>query len=104
MLILLFFCGEYTKWCKICETELIHSKKNVEFLTLEDIDKQPKIWTLKNFYSVVTAWSFFLTKYYSGDEIKNREMDGVCSTYGGQESCMQGFGTETCWKETVWKI
>jgi hypothetical protein len=29
-----------------------------------------------------------------GDQIKN-ETDGVCSKYGGQERCIQGFGGET---------
>ena len=45
---------------------------------LEDIDKQLKMWTLEHFYNVVTIWSLFLTKYYSGDEIKKREIYGVC--------------------------
>jgi hypothetical protein len=35
-----------------------------------------------------------LTNYYSGDEIKKTEMDRVCSTYGRQEKCIQGFGGE----------
>ena len=37
-----------------------------------------------------------LTKYYSGDQIKKKEMGGACSTYGGQERCIQSFGGETC--------
>ena len=28
------------------------------------------------------------------------EMGGACSTYGGDEKCMQGFGGETGGKET----
>jgi len=28
---------------------------------------------------------------------------GGCSTYGGDERCMQGFGRETWRKETTWK-
>ena len=32
------------------------------------------------------------TKYYMGDQIKNNEMGGACSTYGKQERCIQGFG------------
>jgi hypothetical protein len=27
-------------------------------------------------------------------KIKNNEMGGACSTYGGQDSCIQGFGGE----------
>ena len=32
--------------------------------------------------------------YCSGDKIEN-EMGGACSTYGGEERCIQGFGGET---------
>ena len=28
----------------------------------------------------------------SGDQIEKNEMDGACSTYGGEERCIQGFG------------
>ena len=31
------------------------------------------------------------------------KMDGVCSTYVGEEWCIQDFGTETWGKETTWK-
>jgi hypothetical protein len=31
----------------------------------------------------------------SGDKIEKNEMGGVCSTYGGEERCVQGFGRET---------
>ena len=30
-----------------------------------------------------------------GDQIEINEMGGACSTYGGEESCIQGFGGET---------
>ena len=30
-----------------------------------------------------------------GDKIKKNEMDGPCSTYGGKERHIQGFGGET---------
>jgi hypothetical protein len=30
------------------------------------------------------------------------DLDGACSTYGEQESCVQGFGGETWGKETTW--
>jgi hypothetical protein len=36
-----------------------------------------------------------LTKYYSGDQIKKNEVVRACSTYVGEESCIQGFGMET---------
>jgi hypothetical protein len=34
-------------------------------------------------------------KYYSGDKIKKNEMYRVCSTYGEDQRCIQGFGWET---------
>jgi len=37
---------------------------------------------------------YSLTKY-SGDQVEKSEMGGACSTYGGEEMCMQGFGGET---------
>jgi hypothetical protein len=36
-----------------------------------------------------------LTKYCSGDQIDKNEMGGACSTYEGEERCIQGFGGET---------
>jgi hypothetical protein len=36
-----------------------------------------------------------LTKYYSGDQIKNNEMGMACGTHGIQERCIQGFCGET---------
>jgi hypothetical protein len=48
---------------------------------MKDIGKQHKIWTLERFYNVNTTW--FLKKYYSGDQIKKSEMGGACSMYGG---------------------
>jgi hypothetical protein len=36
------------------------------------------------------------------DQIKN-EMGGACGTYGGEESCVQGFGGEARGKMTTWK-
>jgi hypothetical protein len=35
------------------------------------------------------------TKYFSGKQIERNEMDGTCSTYGGEEKLIQGFGGET---------
>jgi len=31
----------------------------------------------------------------SGDKIEKNEVGGVCSTYDGEERCLQGFGGET---------
>ena len=31
------------------------------------------------------------------------EMGGACSTYEGEQRCMQGFGGETWGKGTTWK-
>ena len=39
--------------------------------------------------------SALLTKYYSGDQIKNNEMGGACGTYGREERCIQGSGGES---------
>jgi hypothetical protein len=36
-----------------------------------------------------------LTQYCEGDKIENNEMGGACSTYGGEERRVQGFGGET---------
>ena len=34
---------------------------------------------------------------------KTNGMGGDCSTYGGQENCIQGFGEEASRKGTTWK-
>jgi len=33
-----------------------------------------------------------LTKYYSGDQIKENETGETCGTYEGEEEYVQGFG------------
>jgi hypothetical protein len=43
------------------------------------------------------------TQYCSVDQIEKNEMGAACSTYGGEESCIQGFGEETWGIETTWK-
>jgi hypothetical protein len=35
------------------------------------------------------------TNYYLSYKIKNKEMGGPCSRYGGEEKCISGFGEET---------
>jgi hypothetical protein len=35
------------------------------------------------------------TQCRAGDKIEKNEMGGACSTYGGRESYVQGFGGET---------
>ena len=37
------------------------------------------------------------------DKIEKNEMGGECSTYGGEERCIQGFGGETWGKKTTWE-
>jgi len=32
---------------------------------------------------------------FSGDQIEKNDMRGACSTFGGKEKCIQGFGGET---------
>jgi len=45
-----------------------------------------------------------LTQFCSGDQIeKKMRLGGPCSTYGGEENYMQGFGGETWTKEITWK-
>jgi hypothetical protein len=34
---------------------------------------------------------------------EKNEVGGACSTYGGGESCVEGFGGETWRKETAWE-
>jgi hypothetical protein len=41
----------------------------------------------------------FFTNCYSDYQVKN-EMREACSTNGGGESAIQGFGVEVCAKET----
>jgi hypothetical protein len=35
-----------------------------------------------------------LTKYYSGEQMKEDEMDGECCTYGGEENWIRSVGSE----------
>jgi len=44
-----------------------------------------------------------LTQYCFGDKIVKNEMGAACSAYGGQERHIQGFGGETCGKDTTWE-
>ena len=36
-----------------------------------------------------------LTRYYSGDQIKDKGTGESCSMYVGEEMCIEGFGKET---------
>jgi len=36
-----------------------------------------------------------LTQYCTGDKIEKNGMDGACSTYEGEERCIQSFGGES---------
>jgi hypothetical protein len=36
-----------------------------------------------------------LTKHYVGDQMKKKEMDRACGTYGREERWIQSFGGET---------
>ena len=56
----------------------------------------------KNAYSGALC-SVLLTKYCWGDQIEKNEMGVACSTYGGHERSIQGFGGETRGKEATWK-
>jgi hypothetical protein len=48
-----------------------------------------------NFHIIyIRYWSVFLTHYHVGDKIQKNEIGGACSTYGGRERCLEGFGEE----------
>jgi hypothetical protein len=47
--------------------------------------------------------SVLLTERCQGEQIKEAKMGGSRGTYGVKEKCIQGFGGETLWKETIWK-
>jgi hypothetical protein len=49
----------------------------------------------------MTSFMICTTKYFRGDRMKKNEMGGACRMYGGEERCIQGFGTEICGKETT---
>ena len=36
-----------------------------------------------------------LNQYFSSDQIEKNEMGWACSTYRGEDRCVQGFGGET---------
>jgi hypothetical protein len=40
---------------------------------------------------------------YPGNHIGKNDMGGACSTNGGEERCIQGFGGEILGKETTYK-
>jgi len=40
-------------------------------------------------------YDVFLTKYYSGDQIRKNWMGGGCSRYWREERCVEGFRGET---------
>jgi len=42
-----------------------------------------------------TQYSVSLTKYYAGDQNEKNEIGRACSTYVGEERCIQGYGGET---------
>jgi hypothetical protein len=44
---------------------------------------------------IQSLFTVLLSKYYSGNQIKEDEMGGACGTYGGDEKCIQGFGEES---------
>ena len=50
-----------------------------------------------------TRVSFRSHDLNSGDQVKKTEMGRTCSTYGGEQRCVQGFSGKTWRKETIWK-
>jgi hypothetical protein len=67
---------------------------------------QNSLWFSRQAFLV---WKFlpsciFLDMFkYWVDQIKKNEMGGVCVTYGGDVSCIEGFGGETWRKKPVGK-
>ena len=69
---------------------------------------KPSLWTKGMFkfvlffsdFTYTIVW-FVLTQYISGDQIEKNEMGKACSTYGGEERRIQGFGGETWGKEPL---
>lgn len=51
---------------------------------------------LRNLYSSTNIIKGFL--------IKKDKRSGACSTYGGEDKCIQNFGRETYRKKTIWKV
>ena len=52
-------------------------------------------WVWRKLHNEELNDLYWLTKYYSGDQIKRNEMGGACSAYGGEKRRIQGFGGET---------
>jgi hypothetical protein len=50
-----------------------------------------------------TVPSAHLTKYFLGDQMKNKEMGESCNKYRGQESFIQGSGGKTWRRENFMK-
>ena len=46
-------------------------------------------------YSSIKFLYGVLYHHCSGDQIEKDDMDGACSTYGGDQRCIRGFGGET---------
>ena len=55
------------------------------------------------FYSEIASSKVIVAIFfYVGlSRIEKNEMGGACVTYDGRERCAQGFGGETCGKETI---
>jgi hypothetical protein len=54
-------------------------------------------------FAVVAHFPNVRAAYGQAEKFEKNEMGGACSTYGGRERCVQGFGGETCGKETFSK-
>jgi hypothetical protein len=44
---------------------------------------------------IILLLLYYISQYCAGDKIEKNEIGGACSTYGGEERCVQGFGGET---------
>jgi hypothetical protein len=51
------------------------------------------LWQLKSKFSFISKWN--ITKYHSGDQVKETEIGRTCSKNGREEKCMLGFSAET---------
>ena len=51
--------------------------------------------SMRNLQDKVNLIKKVSASLYLVSQMKEDEMDGECSTYGGQKQCVQGFGGET---------
>jgi len=66
-----------------------------ELFTWSTGRKSDEVTRSREKYVTRSLRSVLFTKYYLGDLIKQNEVVEACSTFGGEERCIRGFGGET---------